>query len=165
MEKCREMVQTVDMNNENILRYHNRMVRLHSIQKFSRTEWEVSNREGYTCTVNLIEDDPAYSCNLPQLKKMPCAHVNATCTKERHCANINTYSLCAPWYTLENYNKAYVGLFHHVPDSQYWPEISGLTILSPEVRRSWGHPPSVRIRGTIDEGCEGHRRNRFSNCK
>ena len=61
----------------------------------------MANKEGYTCTINLIEDDPICSCNLPQFQKLPCPHVTATCAKERDCTNISTCSLCASWYTVE----------------------------------------------------------------
>ena len=39
--------------NEDPLRYLRNMGRLHLIQRFNQTEWEVSNKEGYTYTVNL----------------------------------------------------------------------------------------------------------------
>ena len=80
-----------------LLRYRNRMACLHSIQRFSRTEWEVSNRKEYSCIVNLTEDGSACPCNLSQLQKFPNAHVIASCAKDRDCANIGTYSLCALW--------------------------------------------------------------------
>ena len=67
------------------------MGHIHSIQKFNRTEWVVANREGYICTVNLIELGPTCSCNLPQLQKMPRAHVIAACAND--CVNISTYAI------------------------------------------------------------------------
>jgi len=87
------------------------MACLHSIKRFSRIEWEVSNREGYICTVNLTEDGLTYFCNLPQLQKFPCADVIAACAKERDCANISTYFVYAPWYTVENTVKLMLDCF------------------------------------------------------
>jgi len=54
------------------------------------------------------------------------------------------------------------GLFHHVLDPRYWTKYNMSAILPPEVRRPPGYPPYVRIRGTIDEGHEGHEHNRCS---
>jgi len=88
------------------------MAWFHSIQRFSRTEWELSNREGYTCTVNLTKDGSTCSCNLLQLQKLPCAHVITAYAQD--CANISIFILCAQWYTEDNYNKIYAGPFHPV---------------------------------------------------
>ena len=97
--------------------------------------------------------------------KLQRAHVITACAKERDCVNISTYSLCAPWYTVENCSKAYAVLFHPIPYSQYWAEYNGPTILPLKVRRPSGRLPSVRICGTIDEGRKSQRCNRCSNCK
>jgi len=66
---------------------------------------------------------------------------------------------------MENYNKTYAGLFHPIPDSQTWAEYTGPMIFPPDVRRPAGHPPSVCIRTTMDEGCESYTCNRCRNCK
>jgi len=96
---------------------------------------------------------------------LSCAPVITTYAKERDCANIITYSLCAPLYTVENYSKAYAELFHHVPDSWYWAEYNAFAILPLEISRPLSRPPSIRVHGTMDEGREGHRCNRYNNCK
>ena len=88
-----------------------------------------------------------------------------TCAKERECTNNSIYSLCAPWYTVENYSKTYASLLHHVPDSRYYPEYNESVIVPPEVRRLSNRLPYVRIHDTMDEKREGHIRNRYSNCK
>ena len=128
------------------------MACLHLVQRFSQTEWEVSNKKRYNCIVNLTENEFTRSCNLPQLQKMPCAHVIAACAKKRDCANISTYSLCALWYNVENYSKTYTGLFHHVIDLWYWPERNEPTILPPKIRRSLGRLPPIKIRDTRMKG-------------
>ena len=50
-------------------------------------------------------------------------------------------------------------------DKQYWEPYNRSLIFPPQYKRPADHPPSVRIKGTIDEDREGHRRNRCSNCK
>jgi len=48
---------------------------------------------------------------------MPYAYVIIAYAKKKDCANISIYSLCALWYNVENYNKAYIELFYPLPDS------------------------------------------------
>jgi len=113
------------LTNEKCLKFRKRMGSLHSKQRFSRTEWEVANREGYTCAIKLTDNDSTCTCNIPQLK-LPREHVIATCAKEKGCVNISMYSLCAWWYIVENYPKTYVGLFHPIPDPRTWVEYNRL---------------------------------------
>ena len=152
--------------NETNLRYCKDMTRGYSKQRFSYAEWEVLTREGYTCTVTLREGEPYCTCNLPQLQKLSCAHIIVSCSKESDCANISTYSLCASWYSVNNYHKSSAPIFHLVLNRRFWPEYTvGQMIFPLDVRRPPGRPPSVRIRGIMNEKREGHRRNRCSNCK
>ena len=106
------------------------------------------------------------SCYLSQLQKLSCEHVISTCAKERDCANIIIYSLCASWYTVKNYYRAYALRFHPVPGSRYWPDknVEYIT-LPPEVSRPQGRSQSTRIRNTMDEEHKDHRLNKCSNCK
>jgi len=46
-------------------------------------EWEVTNNEEYTCTVNLTKNGPTCSCNLSQQQKMSHAHIIATCINNK----------------------------------------------------------------------------------
>ena len=154
------------LKNETMLRCRKNMECGYSRQKFSHVEWEASTREGYTCTVTVREGEPYCTCNIPQLQKLRCAHVIAACFKERGCANISTHSFCVPWHYVDTYRKSYAPMFHHVPDHQSWPEKSMDQMISPlDVRRPPGHPPSVRIRGTMNGEREGHRQNRCSKYK
>ena len=68
---------------------------------------------------------------------MPCTHVIATCVNDKEYGNKNTYAMCDEWHTVASYNKSYAGLFHLVPDSWYWTEYNGHTVLPPKVRRLW----------------------------
>ena len=120
----------------------------------------MADREGYTCTVKLTDNDPTYTCNIPQLEKLPREHVIVACAKEKGCAKISTCSLCAWWYIVENYTETYARLFHPVLDLHTWAEYNRPLILPPEFRRPAGRPPSVRICTTMNEGREGH-----NNCK
>ena len=118
--RSRAMEYVIDMKNE--ISWDITKIWRVVIQRFSRAEWEVSTREGYTCTVTLREVESYCTCNLPQLQKLSCVYVIAACSKESGCANINTYSLCASWYSVNNYCKSYAPILHPVPDRRFWPK-------------------------------------------
>jgi len=94
-EEAEQWNTSLTPKNETKLRYRKDMACGYSRQRFSRTEWEVSTREGYTYIVTLKKSEPYCTCNLPQLQKLPCVDVIAACSNESGCANISTYSLCA----------------------------------------------------------------------
>ena len=138
---------------------------LHSKQRFSHSEWEVSSQKGYTFTVIITEGELYCTCNLPQLQKLPCAHVIAACSNESSCTDISTYSLCAFWYSVDNYCKFYALKFLHVPDAWFSLENTVDYYISPLMLE--GHrvtPFRSHTRGMYGER-EGHRWNICSNCK
>ena len=65
---------------------------------------------------------------------------------------------------MDNYSKIYVGLFHPIPINDISDGEVRHTILTPKVRRSLDRP-LIRIHDTMDEGCEVHTHNRYSNYK
>ena len=121
-EKTEQSNTSLTPKNEKMLRCHKNMACVYSRQRFSRVEWEVSTREGYTCTVTLREGESYYTCNLPQLQKLSCAHVIAACSKEGGCTNISTYVSCASWYSVDYYRKSCAPMFHPVPNRRFWLE-------------------------------------------
>ena len=77
--------------------------------------------------------------------------------------NINNYSLCSQRYFVANNAKTYALLFNPISNKWHLEPYKGPLIFSAKYKRLSGHPSSVCIQGTMDEG--SHRQNKCSKCK